>query len=482
MTKLKLILSLALGALLVSCAPNDEMQISGTVKNMQGTPIIYYQSVNGMFNSQSCDTLKVNADSTYTLTLPAEQYKRLRFILWGKDELGTIITSGKKITVNMDGTAGQHLDIKGINRDEMEISTLLNDLNVDVWDFRGRRSDRWNIAKDTVASSVVAKLKADAMAMEEKIKDADKNLFSKARQEIRMQMMLVFLKKLYSIDWECSEATKQLWQTEGEKMKEICSENHPDSPFSLPFFDVVGHNVGYTYFVKGVSVPDSVNMEPNELSFHYFKHNLTGKAQEAAMAQLFLQDEARQENAPAIIPLAKRFKELYPQSPWIPLVDRAVNKNKAFQEAKIPEYIHFPNVEKAKTLKDVTDLYKGKVIFMDIWATWCGPCRSSFAHIKPLQEYTRQHDDVVLLYLSLDKTEDDEKWRKMAAHYDLAGEHVRIQEAFKNEIYETFGGKRVSLVIPRYVIFDKNGEIRFSSAASPEDMDKLTAQLEEARK
>ena len=482
MTKLKLFLALIFSSLLVSCAPNDEMQITGTVRNMQGSPIVYYQSVDGMFNSQSCDTLKVNADSTYTLTLPAEEYKRLRFLLWGKEKLGSIITSGKNITVNIDGASGQFPDIKGISEKEVEISALLDKLNNDVWDYRGRLGDRWNISKDTVAASVVAKLKSDAASMYEKMKDADEKLFSKARQEIRMQMMLVFLKKLYAIDWECTEATKQLWLYEWKKMKNICSENHPDSPFSLAFYDVAGHNAGATYFLNGESVPEGVNMEPNELSFYYYEHQLTGNAQEAAMAQLFLQDEARQENAPAIIPLAKRFKELYPQSPWIPLVDRAVNKNKAFQEAKIPEYIHFPNVEKAKTLKDVTDLYKGKVIFMDIWATWCGPCRSSFAHVKPLQEYTRQHDDVVLRYLSLDKTEDDEKWRKMAAHYDLAGEHVRVQESFRKEVYETFGGKQGALIIPRYIIFDKKGNERFSVASSPEDMDKLTTQLEEARK
>lgn len=98
---------------------------------------------------------------------------------------------------------------------------------------------------------------------------------------------------------------------------------------------------------------------------------------------------------------------------------------------------------------------------MDIWATWCGPCRASFAYVGPLQEYAAAND-VVLLYLSIDRPEDDEKWRKMAAHYNLKGEHVRGQEAFHREIYDTFGHKG-ALSIPRCVIFDKQGNIRFST-------------------
>ena len=61
----------------------------------------------------------------------------------------------------------------------------------------------------------------------------------------------------------------------------------------------------------------------------------------------------------------------------------------------------------------------------------------SFAFVKPLQEYA-QEKDIVLLYLSIDNPEAEEKWKKMAAHYDLKGEHIRIQEAFKQEIYDTF--------------------------------------------
>lgn len=49
------------------------------------------------------------------------------------------------------------------------------------------------------------------------------------------------------------------------------------------------------------------------------------------------------------------------------------------------------------------------------------------------------------------------------------GEHVRIQ--FHDEIYKTFGDKRKTLFIPRYVIFDKKGQIRFNAAASLENIE-----------
>ena len=61
-------------------------------------------------------------------------------------------------------------------------------------------------------------------------------------------------------------------------------------------------------------------------------------------------------------------------------------------------------------------------------------------------------------HLSVDRPEDDAKWRKMAASYDLMGDHIRIQEAFNDEIYKTFGNEWGNLTIPRYVIFDKSGK------------------------
>lgn len=67
----------------------------------------------------------------------------------------------------------------------------------------------------------------------------------------------------------------------------------------------------------------------------------------------------------------------------------------------------------------------------------------------------------------------------MAAYYGLKGEHVRDQEAFHQEIFDTFGHKGM-LSIPHYAIFDKQGKLRYRAAASPEQWDKLKAQLQEA--
>ena len=478
--KKKLLGAMALACLLIACVDNREIEISGMVRNLDGKQIVYFQSVDGMFNSQSFDTLKIHPDSTYTLTLPAEQYKRVRFVLKGNRELGSLITGKRKLVVNLDGAAENGIDVKGGDEKEMEISTILDRLNRDVWNLRARRGDRWSIADDTVATSVIAKLKADALAMDEKMKGVDEDLYKKLKQDVRLQLMLAFQNQLLGVNWKCSEATKQQWLEAWEQMKDFCADDDIDSPFSMAFYDVVAYNAGINYFVKGEQISEIDDKDPDKLSFYDYEHHLNGRSREAAMAQLFLQDEMAERNNPAIIPLAERFRELYPQSAWMPLVDRAVAKNRAFNETKMSDHIHFPDIENVKTFNEVIDRYKGKVVLLDIWATWCGSCRDAFAYVKPLQEYVKQRDDIVLLYLSIDRQKDDAKWRKMAAFYDLAGDHVRIQDAFHDEIYKTFGDERETLYIPRYVIFDKNGKICCSVAASPENLAMLKSQLEEA--
>ncbi|MEJ8768219.1 TlpA family protein disulfide reductase [Prevotella sp. HCN-7019] len=380
--------------------------------------------------------------------------------------------------IELDGWAKKPMTVtEGLNEKVARVAELLEQLYEDVFAIRARRGDRWQIVHDTVAASVRRKLADYALYLDKDVKGVDEDLRAKARQDIRMQLLLAFQNQVLANIPRVSEATKQEWLAQLDSMTVFCSINHPDSPFSLSFYDAASYDTGIRYYTKGEPKPEGVE-KGVQLDFYDFTHRLTGKAQEAALAQLFLEDEFQQQYDPQLLPLADEFRRLYPESGWMPWVDRAVAKNRAFNETTIPADIHFPDVSSAKTIKDVTDRYKGKVIFMDIWATWCGPCRASFAHVGPLQEYAAAND-VVLLYLSIDRPENDEKWRKMAAHYNLKGEHVRDQVAFHQEIFDTFGHNG-ALSIPRCIIFDKQGNIRFGTAAFPEQWERLKKQLQEA--
>ena len=160
---------LLLGTALLSCSDQKEIQITGTVRNLNGGMIVYQQSIAGMMNTKTIDTLQIQSDSTFTLTLPVEDYERVNFILYGKAVLGSVISKGGKIQLDVDVTAQEPLAIQGVDEKAVAVSRLLNRLNAAVWDLRARRGDRWQLAKDTVATSVAQKLKDDAVSLESQL-------------------------------------------------------------------------------------------------------------------------------------------------------------------------------------------------------------------------------------------------------------------------------------------------------------------------
>ena len=101
-----------------------------------------------------------------------------------------------------------------------------------------------------------------------------------------------------------------------------------------------------------------------------------------------------------------------------------------------------------------------------------------FQYIPALKEMTDSLD-VEYFYLSIDRPQDEDTWRKTIPFYNLKGHHLLANEGLTRGIYQELGNEKGMLSIPRYLILDREGNIAVPYAASPDNPQKVVRQLEE---
>ena len=135
-------------------------------------------------------------------------------------------------------------------------------------------------------------------------------------------------------------------------------------------------------------------------------------------------------------------------------------------ENKIAKWAHLEKGQPIKEVKmqtiDGTPVtfaeFKGKWIYIDIWATWCNPCRKEIPTLKKLEKQFHGQD-IVFMSISVDRQ--PTPWKKMVTGQELKGIQVWAgqNDVIKNH-YKVNG-------IPRFMIFDPQGNIYDANAKRP---------------
>ena len=113
------------------------------------------------------------------------------------------------------------------------------------------------------------------------------------------------------------------------------------------------------------------------------------------------------------------------------------------------EYV--PKTEAEKYFDGLIKKYRGKVVYVDFWATWCAPCKDGIARIKPLKEELAK-DNIVFVYIT-NPTSPDKDYKK--AIPDIKGEHFKVSADDWNLLTSKFN----IYGIPHYALVDKTGRI-----------------------
>ena len=118
--------------------------------------------------------------------------------------------------------------------------------------------------------------------------------------------------------------------------------------------------------------------------------------------------------------------------------------------------------------------FKGRVVYVDVWATWCGPCKREIPASKDLKKKFAGQDEVAFMYVSVD--DDQEAWEKyLADDPEFKGVHLITGTGWKSDITEDYMIKG----IPRYMLIDQSGNIANASAPRPSSGEKIEGMIRE---
>jgi peroxiredoxin len=126
-----------------------------------------------------------------------------------------------------------------------------------------------------------------------------------------------------------------------------------------------------------------------------------------------------------------------------------------------PDFTLQDNEGKKVSLSD----FKGKVVYIDFWATWCKSCIVEMPHSKALKEKYAGNSNVVFMYISIDNDDNIENWKAFIKKKGMTGVQLISREGQEEKMISRYGVQ----YIPHFILIDKKGNIASAHAPLPSD-------------
>jgi thiol-disulfide isomerase/thioredoxin len=203
----------------------------------------------------------------------------------------------------------------------------------------------------------------------------------------------------------------------------------------------------------------------------------SGKTAEYLYAELIKANLAAS-NIENIDVIFDHFRQQYPDSKYVSWFTAPVLAVTQRQKQLLNDKMIFvaDNGTKLNTFKDVLALTKGKTVLVDMWGTWCAPCREEIEkHSAALREAFKDKD-LTFLYVANFDLNHEQEWKRLIAYFNLEGTHILANDGLTNNIMKAVKSNGY----PTYILIKKDGTYALTKNQYPVDRQSMADELNEA--
>ncbi len=187
-----------------------------------------------------------------------------------------------------------------------------------------------------------------------------------------------------------------------------------------------------------------------------------------------------------LIRIYEGFREQFPNSIYLPKLEAGMERIYDFEkirQTKVRDIHFYPEyaMENGILAAIEQDKYRGKVLFIDFWGTWCGPCREEFPHMTKIKHQLKEKE-IVYLYFSREVAKHpEENWMNTVKFYALTGDHYLIRKKHVFDFLKDINHPQPGFEFPTYMLVDREGKVVETDAPKPSEkaalLDRIRAVL-----
>lgn len=463
-------------------AAQKQVTLKGQIKNPTDKRVIVANlSTTRLQQQQNYKELTLADDGTFSVSLPATEAYNWMVFMNGRQRTDFIAPNGAELTVNADGSRwDSSINYTGKGHEVPEFFAhyaldrgMVSAYSKSTQELSAREPGAYEMALDSLQV-------AEYTYLDSKKATLPKDFYTYWKDYIRYMNYSALLTyplihemirqnsnnirsvapELYAVARKAPAAFDDKFLTLG-----------PYQTYVENYFPAQLNAAGYTNVVRmdpTTRTEDrSQALQQTDSILHMLYKRVPKKTAELMAAQAILtgspgwtsQEAEQRINA---------YKREFPKSPNAEILDGAFKEIKKFNPGEPAVDFNFTTLE-GKSMK-LSDL-KGKVVYMDFWASWCGPCKGEMPYAKKLKEHFKDNKDVVFLYVSIDEKED--AWKKGIEAMDISGVHTRTP-GWGGEIAKQYKIQSV----PSYFLIDKKGNFVLKRTPRPSQSEELQKEIE----